>query len=123
MWHEEDDTLRALIEKDKELYEESISGMKEWEVIGTGGYADAEDFLDQGRNCPYCAGILKFFEYTKKGNDIVYCADCHRRFNPKDINYRSETVDKLYKSINEREFNYWNDFLQKQHREERARGK
>ena len=121
-WYDDEDTILYKVSKDIELYQDVLKDAKEWTIIGEGGYREALNFLDQGRNCPYCAGILKFFEYTKAGNDVVYCSDCKRRMYPADFNYVSDTVDKLYKAIPDDLVMYWDDFLRRDRKRQRLEG-
>lgn len=99
MWHQEDDTIDKQIESDEEVYEKYIEDFEGFDIIGSGADEEAKDYLDQGRNCPYCGGILKYMGTTKNGTDRVYCGDCRRSFYPDDINWQNPVIDELYKTI------------------------
>lgn len=120
-WYDEQDTLEQQIVSDKKLYTSSIEDMPEWTLKGEGGYEEAKSFLDLGRGCPFCGGILKYFEKTKKGTDVVYCSDCSRQMFPNDFDHRTETVDKLYKSIPDDLVMYYDSFLRQERKALRDR--
>ena len=99
LWHQDDDQLYQLRVTDETVYEESIASLPGFNIIGAGGSEDAKNYLDQGRNCPHCAGILKFIGITKGSFDKVYCADCKHQFYADDITENNKTVDGLYRRI------------------------
>ncbi len=99
-WHEEDDNLWQKVEEDQEVYLDSINDFEGFDIIGAGAEEEAENPLDQGRGCPYCGGLIKYLGMTKAGqNTMVYCGDCKRNFYIDDVNYQSEVVDELYRTI------------------------
>lgn len=119
LWHEEDDTSYALRKRDIEQQKDILNKLPEWSIIGDKGYKEASSTLSQGRNCPYCAGNLKFFEASEKGYDVVFCNDCHKRFFIDDVNHRTMTTDALYRSIPKDLILYWDTYLRNERKKER----
>lgn len=70
--------------------------------------------LNQGRNCPACAGRLVVSEFEQPEDTLhLQCTNCGKFFYASDIDHRSETVDSIYKSISDRTFQKWERFMDK----------
>ena len=106
MWHEEDDTLQKEIEQNREDWEElDLENFKGIHHIHNGELPDGP--LDQGRNCPFCAGRLRLKEVTENGYVYLYCNKCGREVFAEDIDKQDEITDKLYRTIPQSVMNYW----------------
>lgn len=101
MWHEEDDTIQKEIEADIETYLtydlENFKG-----IYRKDNGIPAVSTLDNGRNCPKCAGYLGVKEVTKKGNVFLFCKSCGYQVFAEDIdnnNPEESKSDDLYRQI------------------------
>lgn len=116
LWHEDEDTLQALIDQDIEDYEkyklDEFSG-----IFHKSNNEITTNPLEQGRNCPRCAGRLRLKEITEKNENVyLFCNSCGLEVFAEDIDYQDEIPDKLYRTIPDDVFLKW-----ERYKEERKR--
>lgn len=110
MWHEEDDTLYQGLKADKADYiDYDIENFKFGDEPNNGKLPTSR--LDQGRNCPRCAGRLQLKEITKKNLNVhLYCKHCGIQVFAEDIDYVDPVSDALYTTIPDDVFLQWDEY-------------
>lgn len=71
--------------------------------------------LEQGRNCPNCAGrlVTSEFEQPEEGRHLK-CKNCGYYYYEEDLNVRDEVADNIYRRIPDRMFMKWEEFRKNQ---------
>ena len=112
LWHQEDDTLQAGIDKD-------IKDTEEYDLLNV-QYADKhngelpKNRLDLGRNCPRCSGRLAVKEITEKNENVyLFCKSCGLQVFAEDIDYQDDISNQLYQTISLTVQNRWNTYREK----------
>lgn len=117
LWHEEDDTIQKEIEEARSDYEkydlDSFKG-----IFHKSNGIPAEGPLDQGRNCPRCAGRLELKEITKENENVfLYCKSCGLQVFAEDIDYRDPIPDALYRKVPDSVILYWENFRKERNKD------
>lgn len=114
LWHEDDDDLQALIDQDIEDYEKY--NLKDFKgIYHKNNGEETTDPLDQGRNCPRCAGRLRVKEITERNQNVyLYCSDCGLQVFAEDIDEQTEIIDKMYRTIPDDVFLKWERYSKEQ---------
>lgn len=107
-WYEDEEFPYKRLEKDIELTDK-------YDLLNTkfpnpNNGEEPNSRMDQGRNCPNCAGRL-FFKgpLATEGAIHLRCKRCGREFFMEDIDNPTEIVDRLYKTIPQSVMNKWNE--------------
>lgn len=110
MWYEENDDLQSEIDRARDDWKKyNLDSFKG--IYHKSNGIPASGPLDQGRNCPRCAGRLELKEITKKNkNVLLYCKSCGLEVFAEDIDNPDEVADSLYKTIPDSMFLYWKEF-------------
>lgn len=118
MWHEEDDTLQKEIEQARDDWEElNLENFPGIHHVNNGQVPDGP--LDQGRNCPNCAGRLRLKEVTDAGNVRLFCNKCGIQVFAEDIDNPDALSDALYTTIPQKVMNKWQDYIKERAKHKR----
>ena len=108
-WFEQDDQQFSQIQRDRELTEEYNLLEVTWSEKNNGKVPGSR--LDQGRNCPNCAGRL--FHKGELASEtplfLLRCNGCGREFFAEVIDNPSEIVDQFYRTIPKSMQLKWNE--------------
>lgn len=108
-YFEQEDTPDAI--RKKEIEDFNKYKLYDFEITPRETTGETTNPLEQGRNCPKCAGRLVVSEFEQPEYGFhVKCTSCGNYYFTEDLEDRTEVTDSIFRSISDRTFNKWLKF-------------